>query len=322
MLIFLGWCNAAYDVANSRNKKVVWLNMDETMIAYGYANKRGTVVNPAVWDDVNACLLSDGLDKALTRTNMSWMACICDDYVVQQCLPQVLKAKEKVFPQWLQDVAHHLMPENACILLDQSVWNTQETFEQYLHHLHAAIEPFMGGRVFILVVDASKTHISDSIAEAARRLNMILVLIPGQLTWLLQPLDVYVFGNLKNRLRDTLQALREAQPDGQLKKEEWLAAVLQEVRSLNLGDHWKPFARLGMDGSQKNMRLVDDEVVEQAAVDANPRRIPTPEQLADCLGRVHVPFYTLLMRPYDASRPRIDLGLPSRSSGTRSNGTQ
>ena len=143
VLLFLGWCGAAFDAAAATGKHVVWLNMDETMIAYAYKGQRGSVVNPQFWDDVNGCLLSDGTNPSEVKTNMTFLACIASDHTVQRQLPQVLKAQEKKFPQGLQDVAHHLMPENVVLLLDQSIWMTQDTFEQYLCFLHSFLEPLM-----------------------------------------------------------------------------------------------------------------------------------------------------------------------------------
>ena len=86
MLVDLGWCNAAWDRAHASGKKVVLLNMDETMIAYSFANKRGTVVNPTYWNGINGHVLYDAVGTSATRNDLNLLACIASDPAMQQHL--------------------------------------------------------------------------------------------------------------------------------------------------------------------------------------------------------------------------------------------
>ena len=74
----------------------------------------------------------------------------------------------------------------------------------------------------------------------------------------------------KRRLRKRLLELRLAHVQGQLRKQDWLAAVVERVRTLEDIGHAHSFARLGMDGQQQNLKLVKDEVMAQDAVAGNP----------------------------------------------------
>ena len=292
--------------------------MDETMIAYSFANTRGTVVDPAIWVEINGHMLYDCVSKSATRTNMSWLASIASDPEIQRHLPQILKARKDKFPQYLRDVADLLLPDNVTIDLGESIWNDQKGFEEYVVRLHASLRPFAATRMFVLVVDASRTHISESIAARFFRLGILLVLLPGGLTWLLQPLDVYIFGPMKRALREKMHRARIGHPQGQLQKTEWLTIVMQEVGRLNQGDHAVLFARLGLDGIQNNMRLVDKlQVVTQEAVNSQPRQRPTREELAHSLGRVNVPFYDTLMRVY---RTNLHIGVEASQASSSSAG--
>ena len=297
--MYWAWCNAAFDLERYGGRQLVWLNMDETMIAYNYAHKKGTVADPKYWDNINASLLHEGIDTGSTRTNLSLLACMASDPMIQQRLPQVIKAKSKVFPQYLRDVVGELCPENVTIWCDSSAWNTQKAFEAWVLELARCLAEFEHTHRFILVVDASKTHINRTIALACYMIGLVFVLIPGGLTWMLQPCDVYLFASLKKRIRDRLHAERLACPDGQLQKVRWLVVLLEEVGRLRDGDHAHSFARLGLDGRQSNTRAVNDQcIISERYVLGNSRSIPSLEELLFALGRKTAPFYDDLMLPF------------------------
>ena len=192
VLLHLGWLAAAHAVQTQTTKKIVYLNVDETMIAYGYKKTKGTVVCADVWENVNENLIYDAVSTGRSHTNMSWIGVIASDAEIQKTLPQVFRASRKNFPLYLLDVADAIAPENMQIWLGNSMWNDQEGFLSWLRELDRSLAPWTDTCVFILVADASKTHINDAIAEYCFALDIVFVLIPGGLIWLLQPLDVYV----------------------------------------------------------------------------------------------------------------------------------
>ena len=296
------------------------------MVAYGYKNTRGTVAMPEYWEEINTTLLYDAVSTSDTHTNMSWMAVIASDPEVQQALPQIFRASRKKFPQYLQDYADASLPENIEIWLAASMWSTQAGFLLWLHTLSKSVEKFKDTHSFILIADASKTHINEDIACWLVMYGIVFILLPGGLTWLLQPLDVYVFGQWKMRLRSRLQRLRLESVDGQIRKQQWLDAIVAEVNSCNTLDHAHYFKRLGLHPQQTDLKLVENEVIKQADVAANPPRPPTPQELAIMLGRVNVPFYENLMRWFEApaeSTQRSTVRLvngPSHSASSSSRG--
>ena len=193
---------AAFELGNASGRKVVALNMDETMIAYGYSGRKGTVVTEHMWDDINDVLLVDGLSSSVTKMKMSLTACIASDTHVQSMLPQNLQAKKKTFPQYLADLADAILPENVAIKVRDSIWTTQETFVEWLNELHASLFELQRSHYFILIVDASRIHINEEIARRCAAFGFLLIFIPAGLTWLLQPLDVYVFADFKWRIKE------------------------------------------------------------------------------------------------------------------------
>jgi hypothetical protein len=282
--------------------------MDETMVAYNYVGKRGTVVNAQYWKDINATLLHDCVGASAAKTNMSLLACIASDHIIQGHLPQILKANKKKFPVYLIQIADELLPPTSKVTIDvgDSIWSTQEFFEVYIKKLAASLDVFKETHGFVLVVDASTTHINDSIAQVVFNLGILLVFIPGGLTWLLQPLDVYIFGPMKTRLRERLHEARMLHANGLLTKDRWLSTVLDEVGRLNTSNHSRCFERLGLSEMQNQMRAVDKQkIVTQQQVDDQEHKAPTSDELADLLGRVNVPFYATLTRVYHEQRVTI-----------------
>ena len=49
------------------------------------------------------------------------------------------------------------------------------------------------GATYILSFDVASCHLDISVLKAMRRLRLRPVIIPAKTTWLLQPLDAYVF---------------------------------------------------------------------------------------------------------------------------------
>ena len=102
-----------------------------------------------------------------------------------------------------------------------------------------------------------------------------------------------------------------------------LSKVFQEIVKFSNEDFADAFARLGLDGCQNNVRLVDAGFLPPADVRLLKRRAPTEEELRFLTGRKSVPFADSLLWPFAPSRPRVLVQLPGRSSssGARSKAT-
>ena len=91
-----------------------------------------------------------------------------------------------------------------------------------------------GNARILLWMDAASQHDGIDVLNHAARLQIFLVLVPAGLTWLMQPLDVYVFAKLKTALRDGHRALRASRPQGRLLAGEWVTVTSKAVRSILL----------------------------------------------------------------------------------------
>ena len=132
---------------------------------------------------------------------MIWVVVIARDPEIQRALPQVFRASMKKFPMYLMEFADATQPDNLEIWLGKSTWTTQESFLLWLHLLADQLQRFKDTHQFVLVADALKAHINEDITSWCFIYDILFVLLPGGLTWLLQPLDVYVFGQWKLRFR-------------------------------------------------------------------------------------------------------------------------
>ena len=79
-------------------------------------------------------------------------------------------------------------------------WVTSEVMKNILTRLRAAVRLTRGNARILLWMDAASQHVGIDVLNHAARLQIVLVL-PAGLTWLMQPLDVYVFAKLKTALR-------------------------------------------------------------------------------------------------------------------------
>lgn len=274
--------------------------MDETSIRLAYNQRRGTVGLPTRWDAINPANLAENMSTGATHGAVTYCAFICDNEEVQRCLPQIIIARNKFFTQAMVRLAGFILPSDIDIWLTQtSSWVTAEVFQRLLRRLAQSLDGFRDRFNFILVVDALRSHINAAAAALVYELGLILILIPGRLTWLLQPLDTHYFAMLKAKLVAKFCAARLQQPNGELPKMVWMQLVITTIHEFRGGDFVHGIARSGLRGNQNNSTPVIKGLITVAELEAADDALPTAAELASYLGRVNVPFYELLMQPLE-----------------------
>ena len=72
---------------------MVWINVDETSIQFGYNKKKGTVLNGSSWPDVETTVSTTTMHERFSlsdvRARVSYIAAAASDLEVQRALPQV-----------------------------------------------------------------------------------------------------------------------------------------------------------------------------------------------------------------------------------------
>ena len=189
------------------------------------------------------------VDRSATRHQTTLVAFIANDAELQQNLPQIL------LPNWTdnrkptvaeQDLFNAL-PEPLEVWRNTSGWVTTLVFMRILTHLRSTINWYRPAATIVLIMDAATQHISWNLLQHAARLKIYLLLIPGSLTYLLQPLDVYVFGQLKNNYRNKVHHARCEAADGAMAKHSWIPLMGQSIMETLVQRTWAHiFPRCGL----------------------------------------------------------------------------
>ncbi|XP_062575887.1 uncharacterized protein LOC134237756 [Saccostrea cucullata] len=107
-----------------------------------------------------------------------------------------------VFPgkRWMPAFLEGAVP-GACGEMSESGWSNGAVFENYLtNHFarHAGITDDINQEPTLILFDGHKSHIRLTLTNWARQRNVILFLLPPHSSHITQPLDVAIFGPLKN----------------------------------------------------------------------------------------------------------------------------
>jgi hypothetical protein len=110
-------------------------------------------------------------------------------------------------------------------------WMTAPLFGVILRLVHQRVREVLGPEIVIVMVfDAAGAHATVECLQLAADLGIVVLLIPGQLTWLLQMLDVKVFSLFKRRLRSDCMRARLHSADGRLPPHAWVPIAVTAVR--------------------------------------------------------------------------------------------
>ena len=156
------------------------------------------------------------------RARISYIAAAANDLEVQRALPQVLLMNSVFATKKLLAHAQETIPDNCDVWVGDSAWLSAEKFLLYLETLHEAVQKVAKDCMIVVVLDSLTCHMNEDIANFVCSVGIIVILIPGGLTWLLQVLDVYAFAKFKHSLQTRLCEERTRSEDGQLNKETWL----------------------------------------------------------------------------------------------------
>ena len=87
-------------------------------------------------------------------------------------------------------------------LCNQRAWMNEDAFIQWIDHEF----PFVAPDTILLVFDSARSHISNKVKNHLQARRILRAVIPGGLTGLLQPCDVYWFKRLKDSIAKDIDA--------------------------------------------------------------------------------------------------------------------
>lgn len=228
-----------------KGQRYVCINLDETMVRHEYYNPKGNVVRKQQQSHRRAPGLVQRVRRDQEKAGTTLVAAICDDDDLQRHLPQIWLPKDspkKPMPLGLKNEFRTALARGY----PQQVWGgtggwmTSDLFKEVLRTINRRVREQRGDDVVVVVIfDAAGSHATNAVCEVAKELGMIVLLIPGQLTWLLQMLDVKVFGRLKAKLRVDCMRERMRSSDGKMPKHRWASIAVQAVHELLVTRTWQ-----------------------------------------------------------------------------------
>ena len=226
----------------------VIINMDETKLQHDWVQEKGWTTNFPV-AKVMTANFKQRVDRAATRAQTTLLAMIISDPALQRHVPQILlpydterrpmSAQMRNLLQSYQHPVTYMRGSNG--------WCTQEVMCDVLTCLRAWMRRYCPGKRLVLMIDAMSAHVTKEVLQMAARYQIFILLIPGSCTWLLQPLDVFVFHLLKERLRSKCLRIKANSENGMVGTFDWIAVVHDAVHEILVNITWDQcFEKVGI----------------------------------------------------------------------------
>lgn len=296
------WYNHAEALALARGKTLLRINIDETSVCLHPGCGRGAVFVTQKW-------LRDGggqhVPKWKQRRYMSHVAVICDRPDVQAVLPQFVIGNGGTLLQRSIAALRRGRPTNVRLLRKTTAWNTSRLTACLIRQIAAVLA--VGGVVpcntqVVLLVDAARIHYTPEVLRACRTARFWLIVVPAQMTFLLQPLDTHAFAIYKTRLQCAYQRARigSLSANGDISIAEFLPCIDHAIRSTLEARPWA--AAFDSDGFGNRQRSLGGRVKRRLQLSADPdvpSTRPTDAQLSTCFPRRTRPDFALLWSLFD-----------------------
>ena len=170
-----------YERRVPNGKKIVLINLDETSVCFAPELRSGLVV-----------IRSSSEAKALvakqdTRSNLTYVATVCDDESVQASMPHFIIG-DKTRIRDTDMVSLRESPKNNVHVWrnEKSAWNNHTLMQRILTVIRDALS-HRPDLLPVLILDVAPYHIHKSVFQKARQLGIWLVFVPSRVTYLLQP---------------------------------------------------------------------------------------------------------------------------------------
>ena len=202
-------------------------------------------------------------------------------------MPQVVYTNEAILPNWAARDLEAEIPDNFYVVRKATGWNTVQDMVEIIRLLGRILTRIAPHRQAILMLDGAAIHLNSAIFDAAAAVGLWVVLIPSMCTWLLQPLDVYIFARFKaaleSRAMERRSIVRFGHPTAHMIR--YLFEAVEEIFTARSWAH--AFDRLGLNG---DVAPTSTNLLKSLQWDAFPhisRERPSNEQLALSWPRRH-----------------------------------
>ena len=201
------------------------MNLGETNVSFAPEQNAGLVVTTSL---LRAKAL---MKKQDSRTNLTYVAVICDDEVEQKSMPPFISGDQKrITQQVLRALPIDAHGNSRIIRNERKAWSNHQVMQKILKTLHDAISHRQNLQP-VLILDVSEGHIHKAVMQKAKDLGIWLVFVQSHITFLVQPLDTHGFAGFKAWQRQQYAQLRSQSPEGLVNRLHWLQ-VLQSAKAL------------------------------------------------------------------------------------------
>ena len=272
------WAAYTHDEVLKQHKLPLLINIDESPMPLVYANATGNIVR--LGNQRNTYREPRrGATRNEQRIHFTYVAMICNVQWIQQFLPQILIIPERALPinEWRTIFAE--LPENVYLLRQGSMWVSSKLHKKILRLLRKCLKRLRIQHTYkvILLADAFGGHITIESMQAMKDYGFFFVLLPAGLTWLMQPLDVQTFVQVKRFLRARYCALPLEGPPTRIVLQA-LRDVLAAIATYFVNKDWaNAFDSLGLNGGRPPTSKHMHTELDWPTFPAIPRGRPTPE---------------------------------------------
>ena len=290
------------------------LNMDETAIQHEYRSSAGISVELGRRKCAEMGWLGEKVKTAGTRAHCTLVAFVCNDNELQKHLPQIFLPGTLKSPLSPADRdAFALLPAPFEYWVGTSGWVTADIVKNLLTRIRRAVHARRPNAKILLLVDAASSHVQNEVLSHANRLHIYLLLVPGGLTWLMQPLDVFVFRQLKAAIREEHRKERTESDTGGIPAGKWITRTGNAVLQVLVNRHWADsFERLGLGNNHDHLTTRLGKYVQSLETVARVRL--SDAEMTLMLGRARADVADRLMRGPQAlvdAREALALGPPA-----------
>ena len=230
------------------------INIDETNVKLAPQERAGHVSKGAYRLFVQGRPMGRNASLSAQRSTITHVAAMCDRADFQTLLPQVVLVGANQVGE--ERLARIRMTAPACVRIWRypKAWMSNAVMVRYMQLLGGCLKEYRQTYRFILYVDVLKAHICPAVLRAASAANIWICVVPGKMTWALQPCDTHLFARYKQLLTEEFQRRSGLTCTGEISWELMLASLWHVILVLLQGRDWsQAFAAVGLLNGQTRL---------------------------------------------------------------------
>ena len=266
--------------ATASGKPLVRINMDETCVCLVQSPLRGVVLRTVGGRGARRPPRFRA-SRNQQRTNLTYVAFVTDCAALQAQLPQfIIGSRRACFPQRGFDELFNASPTSVFLMQGETSWTTWVHMVTMIRVVAEVCRRVRPDAAFAFVYDTANSHIHEEVFRELHVQRFFPVIVPAKTTWLLQPLDAYVFRRVKEFLRRCFHD-RYGCMEGEVTVAWVLQLLYEAIEKIVQGHRWaRIFAKVGLGSAQRGVSAYICAHVRQERIEAPPPVQPSAEDVA------------------------------------------